>query len=816
MFVSPNGVAGTSYHGYNNHGSGLDLHTHHHYETATDCKQSFMDRELDLPYNGEHSQVQASQTHSHAHHSQGTHTDPFGKNTLPELSPMSYSLTATNYPFHPDTIDRSFYLDTMPASNLSLRQPTPFALSLQNEESKSAQGSRISISGSKTSIHGSRPSVYGSRTSGLHGSRPLVYNSGTSRESLLGLRLGKEHSVEEEEAERLRTMSLSHRVSSPSLPPNSSTDNIEVPTRDSPLPRPLISATSMPLGHGRKDFASLTCIPDYGRGGSISPTSPSPRESAEHSEQEGLSPMHKKSGGKRDLITLTSLDLEGEVRRGGRGREGTIPEEEESSESSKVVSEKGKERSPAVKKTRSKTMSRLEKLTSLEYIRQSFRMKKKKVSFEQSPEPSPKPRSKSSSKKGSRKARISHDLVLTNEMTQKQKDSGPAGSERDRGKLDWRQGRRNSSTSTDMFSPTENIARNMFLQQQQHPHSFTDHAMALGYAAQLSQPNYYLPPHVGVTGTGVPLPPPYMYQHPQLSQQYYPQLSQSYQFQPPYHVPIGDPFGRGLGPGGGGGGGVNMRGDPRYHEVLTPDYSDITTPEHERFTAGTGRGRKTSSEEDYDPRSSYRRQVDSPDQFMDTSMISDPPTNHSSDTDTEVGTYREENRMLGVHPEYNGFVSNGYGRDSNGYARDELELVGSPQRFGIGYMGDSRRGNVDFLHGEAGGEGDRALERYSYHDPQMDHIPEDVYRNSISVDDPPQHYAASHEHKDTIQNQTNTRTEYGHPMYSETSENKFTGREEEGVPMAANKGRVSWNSMVTTYPPEQNHSHDLECELTEL
>lgn len=671
--------------------------------------------------------------------------DVFQKKTLPELSPMSYSLTAT-YPFHPDTNDQSLYLDTMAASSVSLRQPTMFAISLQNEESKSAQGSRLSMPGSKTSsIHGSRPSMYGSRASGLYGSRPIVFNSGNSRESLLGVRGSKDHSVEEE---GVPTMNVGRMLSTSATLPNSSTDNMEAPTRDSPLRSPLTSATSI----SKKDFASLTCILDYSRGGSISPSSPSPPESAEHTEQEGPSPMHHTSGRRRDLGLLTSLDV-GQVV--GRGL-ATGVAKEDSSKTSNVALDKV---SPAVKQTCSKTMSRLEKLTSLDYIRQSFRIKKK-VSFEPAPESMP--------KKGSHKGNPSYDMVFTNESAQNQ-DSRSAAPEEEGEGLEWRKYCHASSTSTEMFSPTE-MSRTMFLQQQrQHP--FADpHSMGGGcYVPQLSQP-YYLPPHAGGVGPGVA----HVYPHPQLSQSYYSQLSQNYSFLSPYHIPIGDPFygiaREGLGDG-------TMRGDLHYHEILTPDYSDATTPEHEHFVAG-GRAKRINSD-DYDPRGIHVC-VETPDKFMETGTTSDFPMSPSQDA-SATGMYRDGHS--------NGFIN-------NNYLREELDLMENPQKLGVGYMGEGRRGYLDALHEGPGGE--EGLGRYLYHHTPMSHIPEDVHMNSISVDDPLHYSGSSHPHSSN---------------YSESSEDR------DAEAPAASKGRVSWNSTLTTYPPEKKlspRSPDQECDLTAL
>ena len=787
LYSLPNGgVSGINYRSYS-HGSGLDVHAHHHYESAADVN-AYLDRGAEHMYNGDHTQFHGSQPMMHHHsqslqHSQPYHqhqhhhsqasalTDVFQKSTLPELSPMSYSLTAN--PLQSE----NFYLNALPTSNVSLREPTMFALSLQQEESKSAQGSRLSIAGSKTSIHNS---IHGSRASNLHGSRPLVFNSGTSRESLLGLRGGgKEHTVDEEADMAQAAFLLSHRVPSPFLPPNSSTDNIELPTRDSPRPRQLPS-TALSLAHGNKDFASLTCISDDRGGRNITSPSPSPLESPVHYEVEGST--HRKLTKRKDLSSLTSLDFLSSPSTGKDNRGGTIIEEEESSQSSKVNVEKAKDESPAIKKGRSKHRSRLEKLTSLDYIRQSFRLKKKKVSFEQSPEATPKAVAK---KNSSLRGQHQGDTIIANEQAHGHLDNEPAGPERERGKMEWRQGRRNSSTSTDVFSPTENIARSMFMQH--HHHAFHDpHAAMAMYPAQLSQPTYYLPPHMGgAAAPGIPIHP---HMYPQLSQQFYPsQLSQPYSYQPSFHVPTGDPFGRGLVPPGGG------RVDPRNHEVITPDYSDITTPEHN----SSRKHRKISSEDEYELKDTYKRKYGGSSKYQDPTDTS--PTNHSPDIDTEVTSYREG--ASGMHPEY----SNGY--VNNTYLRDDLDPMASPQRHGSGYASgyasNPRRGrHIDPLHS---GTGEEAwLGRHA--PPMIGHIPEDMYQNSISVDDPPnpEFYTPSHHKQDSL---------HGHPRMqrrrsdiSETSERKISSGSHpsgSGNGGGGAKNRVSWNSTITTYDPEE-------------
>ena len=615
-----------------------DLAAFHYNETALDQAMGFPEE------NGAASQMLPSQLSL-------ANTDLFNKGTLPELSPMAYSLTA-NYPFPAE--DQSLYLNTLPASTLSLRQTTMLGLSLKNEESKSQgsrlsmqgsrlsmqgsrlsmqgsrqgsrpsihelrpsiHGSRPSIHGSRPSINGSRPSIYSSRTSGLHGSRGAsgdlllggvagdLLLRGVAGDSLLGGVAGdshyeKEHSVEDDILDREQlSLSSDHRLSSPHLLSLSNAGSMEVPTRDSsPLPHPLPSSSAdHMLGYG-KDFASLTCIVNQT---AISP-SPEPR-GGEGEEEERVSPVHKLSP-RRDLTALTSVS----VRSGGKAKQATILEEEERTPS------KVKENSP--KKGRSKAMSRLEKLTSLDYIRQSFRIKKKKVSFQNVKTPENTPPSKKTSKKAptpeqaraeqaraqQARAQQAREKQARAEQTRAQQARAEqARAEQARVEAEGRAGggvtlRRPSIQPSDMvFSPTEES----FLRAQQGygetpfmgggalpMHAAGGHMGA--YAQQLSQqPSYY----------------PQQPYYPQLSQQYYPRLSQSYPFPSPYHhmapptsepyhhmapptsepyhhmaPPTSEPYHHMAPPtselpkGG---------RDHRYQEVVTPDFSDITTPEH--------------------------------------------------------------------------------------------------------------------------------------------------------------------------------------------------------------------------------------------
>ena len=686
-------------------------------------------------------------------------TEVFRKSTLPELSPMSYSLTA-NYPFPSE--NEGLYLNALPASTLSLRQPTMFGLSLQHEESKSNQGSRLSIHGSRPSIHGSRPSIHGSRPSihesrpsihesrpsiyssrgsstGLQGSRHMLHSSGTSSDLLL--KYGKEHCVDDEANER-DTVSLGNHTPSPIPFAPTKSESMEVPTRDSsPMPRPLVMASSHQLGGGRKDFASLTCIANENV--DSLPGSPEPEEEVE--PRRLRSPTHKMGRGKRDLTTLTALP------------EGAVPEEEKGEEGAK--DKDIKESSPGIKKGRSKTMSRLEKLTSLDYIRQSFRIKKKKVSFQnvKTPETTPTPPKKSVKKSSP----VHNGKALTN-------DSGL-----DKMAADSRE-RRISAASTDMFSPNEEYLR--------HHQPYTDHMMGVapGMYAQLSQPNYYVPAQ---------------YAYPQLSQQYYPQLSQGYgnpYGTSPYHqVPLNDYRAQREPPGN------------RYQEVITPDYSDITSPDRENF-----RGHSPEPNDRQGSEYSYELRPRSPVGYKD------------GDTSPDSMEQPSPVRRGEPHPDY-----------MRGPAHYDPYLMGSPQRYGMpGYgagpglgLGPGHRGSMDYEGHRRRSSIDYDGQRRRSSGEQRSSIDYDGQRrrssgeqqemliNSISVDNPHPYPATNRTHQPRMgrrysgyseSSMTSDPTTHSSlrmdQRYSGYSESSTTSDTRELT--SSGKGRVSWSSEVKEHP----------------
>jgi hypothetical protein len=551
----------------------------------------------------------------------------------------------------------------------------------------------------------------------MHDSRHQLYGPGISGESLLsGGRYDKEHSIEDQEMGAVMSVGLSGddlSFSNPAIasPPQllSNAGSMEVPTRDSsPFQRPPISATSHLLGHGKKDFASLTCI--------INPSveSPSPEPLVNELDGKGVSPTHKKPGARKDLTTLTSVISPSRNSK----KQDTIPEEEEGS--TKV---KKKDGSPSTKKGRSKTMSRLSQLTSLDYIRQSFRIKKKKVSFQKTPETTPTPSKKvvSSSSTGSNGG----TTIFSNSST----EVSPQ--------------RRVSIASNDMmFSPTEES----FLRAEQgHPMIGMAHPDMLGMGvhgnigyAQLSQPSYYLP---------------HPYAYPQLSQQYHPQLSQGYmQYPSPYHhMANTEPL-----RGGGG-------RDHRYQEVVTPDLSDITTPEHTRYRDRPMHSPDPRLDVDYGPGdSAHNHKERSPDKLAESE--------HYQPDHEHMGEYGGHH--LGLHPEYM--------RSPVHYGTAEPFLPGN-QRYGVGtgYAGNSTEHRPHGRHNSM----EQERRRFSGEGEGL---------NSISVDDPHRHYSLGHH------GSRHTQRRYSGMSESSTSESPFRDTPKGGP----GKGRVSWSSEVTEYPAE--------------
>ena len=516
-----------------------------------------------------------------------TATDIFRERSLPKLSPLSYSSQMLTAPplsnhYHSLSVDetdtrtalgsrRQSLMALIPNPSPSLRVPTLMARSLKNEETKSAQGSKGSVQGSRTSIQGSRASILGSRGS-VHtgtGSRSQIYSSNlSSREhSRLGLGVSEEDEV---------SLPLSGRGISPAMKQSSFE---EVPTRDSPRPE----IASHTVGFGRKDFASLTCIPN------------------------------------RYAVEVDKFEEKQQL--------STVPE--------KQTVEDVQENEETKKKPRSRAMSKLEKLTSLDYIRASLRLKKKRVSFVRTPELSKKDKQKNTKEKQDQEKKV------------KGQQQPPSTSTSRPGK-ELHHSRRHSASGRAEFSP-----QHLHGEQSLSSHNYPDHF----YYPQLSQPVYYGAAGAGAGGTGGVHPAAaaaIFYQYPQLSQQYYAQLSQGGPGPGPYpphmmYHSMMDSYSRGFG---------DPTSPARYQQIVTPDLFDDDTPEPEFYQErnldnvlqqrqeANGFGDSLRSPEHTGPR------VTSPDRFTETSETSfysmHPP--HQSSTDAE--SHSHEDSLTSAHKHF--------------------------------------------------------------------------------------------------------------------------------------------------------------------
>ncbi len=434
----------------------------------------------------------------------------FQEGPLPELTPMTYSsqifnssslhqgLSVDDDPVHGGMRRLSLsgeYMQRIPGGSPSLRHPTRMLKSIESEDTKSAQGSRISIPGSKSSMQGSRPSVFSSQASFMQsGSRSQMFSSALSNDPISSGANNHNHRDDD-----TLSLPLSGRTTSPLLHQSSLNSSFEVPTRDEPSGRAPFLVTSHNLGADVKDFASMTSIPNI-----LSPElgtvrvpmdlDPKPESKSESVGSRRLS---------RDLSALTTLSNDKPKSETKKSKENEALNKDEETGTPK----KGRSR-----------MSRLEMLTSL---RASMRKAAKKVSFT----------------KG--KKQKENDVVLTNESALSDQDTTPTKDN---------PLRRHSDNSEPSPGHVRGAGRTR---------AYTD------FAAQLSQPNLYYPPM-----------PPHSYHHANT----YQQLSQSYGFPyPPVQVPIDDPYRHGGIP----------RPPPevttRYAGMITPDYSDLTTPDHGRY-----------------------------------------------------------------------------------------------------------------------------------------------------------------------------------------------------------------------------------------
>ena len=638
----------------------LNFPSNEYRESAIDIERAYMTQ----PSQMTHATTQPSQMTQ-----MSATTDLFREHSLPRLSPLTCSsqiLTAPQFPTHrpslsvdenePHTalgIRRRSLLTVIPNPSPSLHQPTLMALSLKNEESKSAHGSRASVQGSRTSIQGSRPSVLGSRGS-VHtgtGSRSQIFSSNPSSREVSALRLngGREFGVSEEDAASLQ---LSGRGISPALKQNSFE---EVPTRDSPGPE----IASHAVGYGKKDFASLTCIPN------------------------------------QYAVEAERLEEKPQL--------STVPEKQsidDSKEEETIASEETK------KKTRSRAMSKLEKLTSLDYIRASLRLKKKKVSFVKTPESAKKEKQKKDRAKPSPEEKMKGQEQAPSDHTS---PSHPG--------REMLQNRRHSASARTEFSPQHAHAGEHNLPANKYPDHYYYPQL------QLSQPLYYGATGGGGGGVHPATAAAMFYQYPQLSQQYYVQLSQGGYGPGPYppHMlyqgSVMDPYSRSYG---------EPSTPSRYQAIDTPDLFDDDTPEPEFYQERSpdnilqqrqqpnGFGDPFRSPEHSNMRPS------SPDRFTETSDTSSyaaaPPPGSASHTHEDSLTsahkhFMDEFVMDGVENHYGygaGEQYHGHGHPVPTYPEDMLNRAGhiphEAYRDVYQQHGDMGMGpDYDVTHGQTNG-----------------------------------------------------------------------------------------------------------------
>ncbi len=596
----------------------------------------------DYLYNGETSHGRSSEIPT------GASIDPFHE-PLSKLTPLSYPSQVLGFHSHlSDNPERligptaaaivgSSSYGNFPHSSPSLSVPTRMGISLQHEESKSQslQGSKVSIPGpgSRTqSYQGSKASFLGSRAS-MPGSRSSSFpTTSYSREELKTFEGRREFSQDEEDALSLQ---FSGRTISPLLRSNSSFEDSGVPTRDSPMPAVAPLATSHMIGHGKKDFASLTCIPNYqameeGELGfqelHLSP-SPELETHIEHpvshprprppSAEKSVSGGRRKSSSRVNLGALTTVPGQEPKAEVVEQPQGIEPKD--SPKPASLQSERQTESPPsAARKPRSRAMSRLEKLTSLDYIRASLRLRKKKVSFDEKPTQRPSTRSTKSKPdkpnhltftNATALEREEDDSQLPNPFTDKDPTPPQFGPE----------------YGDDPYSPallTDDYDIGVPFQRHFTPRA-QPHGDPHNPYFQLSQPTYQMPQ--------------FQYAYPQLSQQYYPP-QQAYQ-PPPHPSQMGSntgsgPYGR------------------RYSDVPThPPFRHHGNPEHFPLELASpthsGRYRSNGSPHSFletntsvSDRFSATR---SPDRFTESTNMSDRfrPISPDRYTDTSESRYTD-------------------------------------------------------------------------------------------------------------------------------------------------------------------------------
>lgn len=402
---------------------------------------------------------------------------------------------------------------------------------------------------------------------------------------MLLLNGGREFGVSEEDA---LSLPLSGRGISPGLKQNSFE---EVPTRDSPAPE----IASHAVGYGKKDFASLTCIPN---------------QYAVEAER---------------LEEKTQLS--------------TVPEKQSIDEDKeKEVSDETK------KKPRSRAMSKLEKLTSLDYIRASLRLKKKKVSFVKTPESVKKEKQKNDKAKASPEEKVKGQA----EAPVDHASPNHPGKE-------LHQNRRHSASARTEFSPQHAQQQQQGGEHHLPANKYPDHYYYP--QLQLSQPLYY----GGTGGGGVP-PATMFYQYPHLSQQYYVPLSQGGYGPGPYPPHMMDPYSRSY-------------GEPptavRYQAIDTPDiFDDDTEFYQERSPDNVLQQRQQTNGYGDSFRSPEHSSLrpSSPDRFTETSDTSSyaPPPSGSTPSHTH------EDSITSAHKHFmDEFVMDGAELQHYGYGGGE-------------------------------------------------------------------------------------------------------------------------------------------------
>ena len=275
-------------------------------------------------------------------------------------------------------------LRKFPGSSPSLHRPTPLGQQLQKQaERNSTQGSRNSIQGSRGSI-----SALGSRTS-FSGSF-LSSNNAMSRDEIRAsgylLRSSK-------------TMS-EHGGSQTSLQPLMKQRSLDVvPTRESPvpllpqkkdsmcIPNPLAFQREEDREEGDGEDENDLCTDPLGPIMTSTPTTDDlpTKEERQPKVNQNSKPDELVSPRKKSLQQLTSL-----------GREDEEASTAAAPDSSEVTGGSEEGSIPKEEKPRPKPMSRLEKLTSLDYLRSSIRrsLKKKRVKFLSTPDSTPKAKKK--------------------------------------------------------------------------------------------------------------------------------------------------------------------------------------------------------------------------------------------------------------------------------------------------------------------------------------------------------------------------------------------------------------------------------------